>query len=292
VTNTSERPLVHVRAGLLSELRALHGLGFVVGDLEPGASATATASVQISSRMRTRMDRVRIVVLDDRGPLGGPVATDVMTRGTESPLYALRVVPTSTMQQDGARMVEFTVEIRNDSDVDSGRVRVAFENPGQEGVELQEPFHEISGLAPSETKSVVLRVAFGAVATTTRLVLELDDLDYGVGTSVGFPVDPGAPAARDDWYRPPEIAIPGNGGPLGGEGVLKLHAEMRDDEGMDHVQVWMDGDKLLLVEPSRRGRKVGVRAEIPLVEGINTLKLVAVDATGIRAEHRYAVLGR
>jgi carboxyl-terminal processing protease len=293
LTNRSERPLVHLRAGLLSELRALHGLGFVIGDLEPGASATATASVEISPRMRTRMDRVRIVVLDDSGPLGGPVATHVVTRGTESPLYALRVSPTSTEpEDDGARMVEFAVEVRNDSDVDAGRVRVAFENPGREGVELQEPYHEISSLAPGETRSVVLRVAFGAAAATTRLVLEIDDLDYGVGTSVGFPVDPSAPTARDDWYRPPVIAIQGDQGPLVGEGSLQLHAEMRDDEGMDHVQVWMDGDKLQLIEPPRRGRKVVVRVEIPLLEGINTLKLVAVDATGIRAEHRYAVLGR
>lgn len=292
LTNRSERPLTHLRAGLLSELSALHGLGFVVGDLDPGASAKATASVAISPRMRTRMDRVRIVVLDDDGPLGGPVSTHVVTRGTESPLYALRVAPTSTAQDDGGRMIEFTVEVRNDSDVEAGRVRVAFENPGREGVELQEPYHEIASLAPGEIRSVVLRVAFGAAAGTTRLVLEIDDLDYGVGTSVGFPVDPSAPTAREDWYRPPEITIQGDQGPLVGEDLLQLHAEMRDDEGMDHVQVWMDGDKLQLIEPPRRGRTVAVHAEIPLVEGINTLKLVAVDATGIRAEHRYAVLGR
>jgi len=292
VTNRSDQPRAHLRAALLSDLRALHGLGFIIGDLEAGASATATATVPISSRMRTRMDRVRILLLDDDGPLGGPVSTHVVTRGTESPLYALRVSPTTAQQDDGARMVEFTIAVRNDSDVRSGRVRVAFENPGREGVELQEPYHEISDLGPGESKDVVLRVLFGRAAAATRLIAEIDDLDYGVGTSVGFVVDPAAPSTRDDWYRPPVLTLTGGDTPLSAEGELSLRAEARDDEGMDHVQVWLDGDKLQLVEATRRGRKIGVKANLPLVEGINTLKLVAVDATGIRAEHRYAVLGR
>ena len=292
VTNRSDEPVTHLRGALLSDLRALHGLGFIVGDLEPGASATATASVPISSRMRTRMDRVRVLMFDDDGPLGGPVSTHVVTRGTESPLYALRVTPSTSMQDDGARMVEYTVDVRNDSAVRSGRVRVAFENPGREGVELQEPYHEISDLDPGQSKQVVLRVLFGQAAAPTRLVVEVDDLDYGVGTSVGFAADPAAPETRDDWYRPPVLALAGGDTPLSGEGELDLRAEAKDDEGMDHVQVWLDGDKLMLIEASRRGRTVGVKAGLPLTEGINTLKLVAVDATGIRVEHRYAVLGR
>ena len=293
VTNRSDAPVQHLRAGLLSELRTLDGLGFLLGDIEPWATATAIASVTVSPRVRSRVDDVRIVLLDDSGPLGGPVATRVVTRGTSLPVYAFRAAPSVEVLEDGTRVVGFEVTVRNDSEVASGRVRVSFENPGREKVELQESHQEIGGLDPGESATTTLRVRFEPGAAPLKMQLSAEDRDYQVGTSVGFEVDPDDPRCREDWYRPPEIALVTGEEALSGEGTLEVRAEARDDEGMDVVVVWLGGDKIQIVEPAAgRPRSIDVRSELVLEPGINTLKLVAVDATGIRAQRRYAVLGR
>ena len=290
VTNRSNQPLTHLRAGLVSELRALDGIGFLIGDLEPGASATAVASVGISQRARTAVDDVLVELFDDGGPLNGPVRTRIVSRGTPPPRLAMRVDLAATTLEDGSRRVGFAVDVRNDGQVRTGRVRVSLENPGKEGVELQEPYAELVDLDPRGLQSAALSVVLAPGVDRTRLVLRADDVDYDVGTSVSIDVDPAAPSCRKGWFMPPVIELAGSDEPLRGEGALHVAASAVDDDGMDLVLVWLDGDKLQAVEAATH-RRVEVTAVLPLQPGSNTLRLVAVDATGIRAERRYDVLG-
>ena len=296
VTNRSGAPMTHLRAGLVTELRALDGIGFLVGDLEPDATATAVASVGISPRARTGLDDVLVELFDDNGPLGGPVRTRVVSRGTPPPRLAIRVSPAVTVLADGNREVRLSVDVRNDGQVRSGRVRVSLENPGKEGVELQEPYSELEDLGPGDRQSATLSVVFAPGVGPLRLVLRADDVDYDVGTAVGLDVAPAAPAFREGWNRPPVIELAGSDEPLSGEDELSIDASAVDDDGMDLVMVWLNGDKLQVIEVTDAGggavdRRVDVRASLPLQPGSNILRLVAVDATGIRAERRYDVLG-
>jgi len=291
VTNRSDRPLTHLRAGLISDLRALDGIGFLVGDLDPGMTATAVASVGLSARAHTRIDDVLVELFDDAGPLGGPVRTRIVSRGTPPPMLSFRVSPAVTNLGDGSRKVVFSVDVRNEGRVRTGRVRVSLENPGKEGVELQEPYAELEDLAPDGLQTAAVSVVFAPGVGPVRLVLRADDVDYDVGTSVGFDVDPDEPTCRKGWYRPPVIEVAGADEPLRGGGALRLDASAVDDEGMELLLVWINGDKVRVIEAPGDSKRVGVVAELPLDVGTNSLRLVAVDATGIRAERRYVVLG-
>jgi len=291
VTNRSDQPRSHLRAGLISDLRALDGIGFLIGDLEPGATATAVASIGLSPRARTRADDVLIELFDDAGPLDGPIRTHVVSRGTPPPRLAFRVRPTVKTLVDGGRHAAFTVDVRNDGAVRTGRVRVSLENPGKPGVELQEPYVELEDLEPGGQQTAAVNVVFAPGVATLRLVLRADDVDYDVGTSVALEVDPADPSCRKGWYQPPVIEVSGSDEPLRGEETLRIDASAVDDEGMDLVMVWINGDKIQVIEPSSPGRRLDVDAELPLDLGSNVLRLVAVDATGIRAERRYSVLG-
>lgn len=295
VTNTGDQPLVHLRARTVCDLGAVDNLSFVIGDLEPGTTASAAVPVSVSARMQTRVDDLGVYLLDDRGPLGGPVESQIVTRGTDTPRFALRVQPTVEDQDDGARMVTFSIGVRNDGPVPSGRLWVSFENPGVEGVELQERRKELRGMDPQGAEETQLRVLFQPGVATTRLSLRAYDTDYGVSTEVGLEVDPAAPASRDDWYLPPEIRLDGGDQPLSGNGSIVVRAEALDDEGMDRVLVWLGGDKLDVIGQQGKGRNASrtlpLTATLPLEQGAQTLRLEAVDATGIRLVRRYAIHG-
>lgn len=295
VTNGRDRPLRHLRARTVCELPAMDNLSFVIGDLEPGESASAVVPVSVAARIQTRLDDLDVYLLDDGGPLGGPVRSRIVTRGTDTPRFALQVRPAVEEQEGGGRMVTFAVSVRNDGPVSSGRVRVSFVNPGIEGVELQERYQELRSLEPGAADEAQLRVLFQPGSGGTRLTLRAYDTDYGLSTEVGLDVDAAQPAFREDWYRPPEIVLEGDDQPLTARGSLTLVAQARDEEGMDRVMIWLEADKIRVVGQSGKGRKA--QRTLPLHEtlevepGSRTLRLEAVDATGIRSVRRYAIHG-
>ncbi len=292
VTNRRAAPLVHLRARSMSERGALDGLSFVLGDVAPGDTASCTVPVSVSARTQTRLDQVRIYLVDDDGPLGGPLATRVTTRGTATPRYSVRVEALSTAQEDGSRMVRFEIAVRNDGAVDSGRVRVSFDNPGLEGIELQESHRTLERIGAGGEEQATLEVRFREGTGGTSLVLQLDDRDYRVGTAVELTVDAATPTFPDSWYQPPTLALTRGDGPLSGAGTLRVRARAEDDEGMARVVVWLGSDKIQVIEASKTSKKVlPVDLEVELEPGVNTLRLEAIDATGIRADRRFAVLG-
>ncbi len=292
VTNRRDDRLVHLRARSMSERGALDSLSFVLGDIAPGATASCTVPVTVSTRTRTRIDDIRVYLVDDDGPLGGPWKERVATRGTDTPRYSLKAHATTEEEEDGARLVRFDVAVRNDGEVESGRLRVAFENPGIEGIELQESHRTLDSLAAGAEDSATLDVRFRRGTPGVSLVLEVDDRDFQVGTSVALAVDAAAPALGGDWFRPPTIGLDGGDQPLSADGAFRVKAHAEDDEGMARVVVWLGSDKIEVIEAGDKGeRRLPVDLDLQLDPGVNTLRLVAIDTTGIRAERRFAVLG-
>ena len=292
VTNRRDGPLTHLRARSMSERGTLDGLSFVLGDVAPGASVSCAVPVSVSARTQTRIDDVRIYLVGDDGPLGGPLRTRVTTRGTDTPRYALRVEASSEPQDDGSRMVRFEVTVRNDAAVDSGRVRVSFDNPGLEGIELQESHRTLERIGSGEEEQATLEVRFLGGISRTSLVLDIDDLDFGVGMAVELAVDAADPSFPEAWYQPPTLALTGAEDPLSAAGSLRVRARAEDDEGMARVVVWLGSDKIDVVEAEGPSKKaLPVDLDVALEPGINTLRLEAIDATGIRSDRRFSVLG-
>ena len=294
ITNRTGEKLQHLRAHSVCERSSLDGLSFVFGDLGAGKTASFAVPIEVSRRAQTRMDRMRIYLVDDDGPLGGAHEFEVISHGSEPPRFAMQVSPSVEQIDDGSRMVRYDIDVLNEGVVTSGKVRVSFENPGREGVELQESHQEIVWLDPGGSDRVVLQVMFRPGTAPLRMVLKVRDVNYGVGMSVGLDVDPQEPASRGDWYRPPEIGLDGVKGALSASGSMDIVARAKDDEGMQRLLVWLGGDKIELLEASATlgSTTLALDATVPIAEGINTLKLEAVDATGIRSERRYVVLGQ
>ncbi len=294
VTNRGNQTLKHLRARSMSERGILDGLSFVLGDIAPGATASCSVPIAVSARTQTRIDEVRVYLVDDDGPLGGPAGVRITTLGTDTPRLALAVSAGATEEEDGSRLVRFEIAVRNESEVESGRVRVSFDNPGVEGVELQESHRTLDGLGGGDEGPVTLEVRFRPGAPATPLVLDAQDRDFGVGTAVELPVDPVALEASVGDYRPPTISLRGGDRPLQAEETLRFEAEASDDEGMARVVVWMGSDKIQVIEGTGKGagrKTIPVAVDLALQPGINAVRLVAIDATGIRSERRFSVLG-
>ncbi len=294
VTNRTGEPLKHLRARTVCDRSSLDGLSFVIGDLGVGRSASFAVPIEVSRRAQTRMDRMRLYLINDDGPLGGAHEFKVITHGSEPPRFAMQVSPSVELIDDGSRMVRYDIDVLNEGVVTSGKVRVSFANPGREGVEIQESHREIVWLDPGGSDRVVLQVLFRPGAAPVRMVLKVRDVNYGVGMSVGLHVDPQQPSTRGDWYRPPEIGLDGVKGALSASGSMDIEALAKDDEGMERMLVWLGRDKIELLEAttSKGTTTLTLDSTVPIEEGINTLKLEAVDATGIRSERRYVVLGQ
>ena len=282
VTNRGDEVVQHLRARSMSERRIIDGLSFVLGDIAPGATASCAVPVSVSARTQTRIDDLRSYLVGEVGPLGGPFEARVTTLGTDTPRLALAVHATTSADDDGSQMVRFDITVRNEGEVESGRVRVSFDNPGLEGVELQESHRTLDGLGADGDGEVTLEVRFRPGAAPASLALNARDRDFSVGTAVELLVDPGAPDRQ------------GGDRPLQAKDTLHFEAVAEDDEGMARIVVWLGSDKIHVIEAADDGngrKRLPVGVDLALKPGINSLRLVAIDASGIRSERRFAVLG-
>ena len=298
VENTTGRPLRHVRASLRSSSSALDNTGFLLGDLEPGEGRSVAVVVQPAESATSRLDPWRLYLLDDRGPLGGPVQGSVATRGAETPV--LDVALTSAAVQDGnGSRISMATKVRNTGTTPTGEIRVRFGAPPDPGVDRLERFKSIPSLAAGESAEVTLTVLVRPLAGAGQRPIPLIVSDSRSGSATEVEVDLGTIDGRPTAWRTPavvDLAQPDPrpaSAPARSRSSFRVQGRVRSPGGLDAVEVFVGADKVFAQGPGSKKPGQAVEFDVPvqLHVGPNRVTVRTRTHTGVRRSTLSWVLG-
>jgi len=278
VKNTSDKRVEHLRAQVASSTGILDGASFLIGDLEPGETGTWAIPVLIPESIPTRLDRYRLYLFDDRGPLGGPVSGTTATQGGARPELALAVQSKALQHDDGSAGVEARIKIRNDGEGAAGEVRVRFGDPGSDAVERLEQWKTLPSLAPGESEEVVLNLRVRAGKEPGSIRVRARDRRTGVATTLSVDLPLEGESLSTGWRHPPKVSLrsprsdPSDRPSAGGE-AFRVQGQVGATAGLRSVEVYVGNDKVfsrVVPEPEK--------ADDAKPEAITTLE---IDAAAI-----------
>jgi carboxyl-terminal processing protease len=303
VINTSGSPHAHLRGLLQSSSKALDDRTFLIGDLEPGARATWTIPIQLSSKAASRLDEWRLYLVGDDGPLGGPFRDLVSTRGLPVPRFHIQASSQVRPQEDGTTLVTAVFDIRNDGPGDAGEVRVRLGDPRNTDVERVEQFHSIDELNTHETKRAELTLRVRNPAATQEVSVRARISDLRTGTyqilSLRLPttaaLDPAEFILPADvqFTQPPEDEV--MAGKLEGVSPFAVAGEVTAQSGLKRVEVFLGRDKLFVAEAppdeERAPQTVTFEVSLTLSVGPNRLWIRATTDQGMESIRTIWILG-
>ncbi len=298
VTNTTDAPLRHLRGTLESSTEILDGASFLIGDLEPGQRGSWDLPVSISTGAVTRLDEVRLYLLDDDGPLGGPIHHVASVRGVAPPDLHLQVRTESTPQPDGSVELVAFVKVRNGGEGPAGEVRVRFADAGDDDIERREEYRAVGPLKPGEAEEATLRLRIRDPATHPRLDAKVRARDDRTGnaTTIAFSVPTDAPWSGGGWLVPPQVVFtnPRADAPSRGGVDYRVQGRVEAPAGLDSVMVQVGGDKVF--SASAEGQtdppnSIDFDAPAVLSRGPNVVTVHVVTRDGVTVGRRAWVLG-
>ncbi len=300
VTNTGALAQQRLRGKLVSSSNAIDGASFLIGDLAPGESRSATVKVSHSSSAETRRDTWHLYLIDDSGPLGGPWRGTVDTIGVSPPHLALRVATELTPEPAGGVLLTATVQVRNQGTAETGEVRVRFGDSNDEGVERLERFRSMDALTPTATGEVTLslRIRDPLALPTLPIRLRAADLRTGRSTTVALELPTVAPMSQTDWYQGASIrldSLPGGGleQVAAGPSPFRLAGEVTALAALESIEVLVGSDKLYShhAEPGSDVRSMPFDVAAELRPGPNLVLIRTETADGVSRTGRRWVLG-
>ncbi len=305
VTNTSEQPVLRLRAKLRSSNSVIDHLGFLLGDVAPGGQVQRTVPVSVHAGAASRLDPWRLYLIDDDGPLGGPVQGTVSTRGGPRPELAVAVRSEAAVETSGSSRINATVMVRNQGEGPSGELRVRFGRPDAEGVERVEQYRTIEGLQPGEIGEVTLslQVRDPAALPTLPIRMRARDRSTGVATVVELQLQTSGPGEDTGWRLPATMAMEFPYGrpsdpPGRVEGPFEIRGHVEAEAGIDWVEVLLDRDKVFSrVLPHAAGdesqpvQRLQVLATAIPELGPNRVSVRARTHDGVIVTSSYWVLG-
>jgi len=306
VTNNRKDMLHGLRAQLRSSNSVLDRIDFLLGDIAPGKKVQREVPISVHAGAPSRLDPWRLYLLDDNGPLGGPLQGTVTTRGGARPEFALSARSKGTVEESGGTLIETTVEVRNQGDGPSGELWVRFGSPEDDGIELLEQYRTIDGLEPGETGTVslALRVRDAAAYPNIPIKLRARDRSTGVATIVELELPVVGDGLDTGWRLPARISMDFPHGlatdpPSRAEGPFDIRGQVEAEAGIDWVEVRVSGDKVfsrLSPRPADAGpptlvRRLEVQARGIPESGANRVSVRTRTLDGVVVTSNYWVLG-
>ncbi len=282
VVNEGAAPIARARVELVCDtLSAWDDLVVPVGWIDPGATVSGTLAVPLRPGLRAREDVVGARLAFQGGdPID--LGEHVLWSGSSpEPRLALDLRITGA---DVDRVAE--VAVTNLGSDELTGVEVYFEHPGDIGVELVDRAARLPRIAAGAEGVVDLALLVtpeAPVAVPLRVIVEADRYGTLARWTVDVPRDGELVVARPPQISAPRLALSAP------TGARDTRFTVQDDRGIDHVVVWLDGEKVAWSGPASGGLDVRVPAE--LHAGANLFTVVATDDQGLVTRETFALRG-
>ena len=295
VRNDTDQTWSRVRARLESSTDALDNASFLLGDLAPGAERRAEISLRVDTRDESRLDVWRLYLMDDDGPLGGPVTGTVRTEGLPTQPLHVRVATEIEPEPSGGVVLRAHVSLRNAGIGETGEVRVYFGNPPDETIERTERFRTLDPIdaGAEATGTLSLRIRDPAARATIPISLRASDLRTGDFTTVALDLPTSTALDPSEWYRPATSTLPGFEERGSIDEPHAVSGTVSSPVPLASVEVLVDRDKLFTrrVAPGEDVRTVGFSIDAPIGVGPNLVLVRTKTADGVSSTARRWVLG-
>jgi len=302
VRNPTQQTFRHLRGHMESSTSVLRGLDFLFGDLEPGAEASWTVSVDVPTTASSRIDSWRVYLVDDRGAMGSPFSGTVRTQGLPRPSFEVRLRTTNEKQTDGSSLLKVKTQVRNIGPGDAGEVQIHFGSPSDESVERLERWASIPSLPAGEEDlgELNLRVRDAARLPEIDIRLRVRDRVTQAATTVALKLPSQGKPHDTGWLVPPEVSLlqpstkASDQDTQPREEVTIIGAASAKD-GLEHVEVFLGRDKIFVLpaeaDSSDRRERVEIQARSLLRVGPNRVRVKVRTTKGVEVTQSAWVLG-
>jgi hypothetical protein len=285
-----------------SSTSVLRGLDFLFGDLEPGAEASWTVSVDVPTAASSRIDSWRVYLVDDRGAMGSPFSGTVRTQGLTRPSFEVRLRTTNEKQTDGSSLLKVKTQVRNVGPGDAGEVQLHFGSPSDESVERLERWASISSLPSGEEglAELNLRVRDSARLPQIEIRLRVRDRVTQAATTVALKLPSQGKPHDTGWLVPPEVSLlqpstRASDSTVTPREEVTIIGSASAKDGLEHVEVFLGRDKIFVLPAesgsSGRRERVEIQAESVLRVGPNRVRVKARSTKGVEVSQSTWVLG-
>jgi len=300
VHNPGTEPVHHLRARLESSTDILDGASFLLGDVPPGGSRSASVPLAVGAGAVTRSDPWRLYLIDDAGPLGGPTEGLVHVKGGAPAELELQVEAKPEPQADGSVLITATIDVRN-TGADAGEVQAWFGAPKDDDVERLERWASLESLDHGDSGQLTLslRVRDPSRRASLSMRLRARDKRSNQSTTVSVELPLSGDALQTGWLRPPSIELTWPGGAVGApvftpDDATELAGEASARAGLSSVEVFRDNDKIFSRSfPIGRAqpKSLPLAAPLDLEVGPSRVRVRVRTADGVEASRTWWVLG-
>jgi carboxyl-terminal processing protease len=291
VDNLGDEPLYRVLVELWSQNPTWNRLILPIGHLEPGASGEGRRLVKLAADEPARIDDVSVQVLAQGRPAPPATTTELSILDRPTPdvgiTASLHPYPAEDLEP-GARGWRAELLLHNHGHEDLRGVRVRFEFPQDERIELEDREGLLPGLPAGEQQRIDLCLITSPELDQEQLELELrvDAEQWGRLARWDLPLAlDGSPTV----HRAPRVEL--QGAEVGAVGEpLELTLDARDDVRVEHAVVYVNGHKTHYVAGGQR--RLQDKLEILPQAGSNRVVATVEDDQGHHTQVTAWVLGR
>lgn len=323
VTNRGDEPL-HRIAVVVGEHELFGGVEFLMGLVPPGGTVTATQPVEIWAGYPSEIAPVELSVRRD-GEEIGTVPVRVAVDGASLPAFEWRwlVEPPEDGSIDVGDRVRIAVDVRNTGRGPTSDASVRIRNRSGTALDIHTGTLKLGTprddrgrrcretrpdcvpvLMPGERWSGILEVELlESLTTGYALELSIDDADaYDHGTIVrgGFydyseledqvHIALGDPGAVGAMRKPPEVRLDKVPELVVTDGLITVAGRAEDDEGIEHVLVFVDDEKIFFQGGDASITSMPFTATAQLTPGLHTVSILVRDVDGYGATASRVVL--
>ena len=291
VDNLGEEPLHRVLVELWSQNSLWNGITLPIGYLEPGASGEGRRQVKLAADAPDRLDEVSIQVQAQGRPTPSPATTELRVRSRPAPDFQVEASLLPYPHEDlpeGAQSWRAQLLLKNLGREDLHGVRVRFEFPQDEAIELQDLEGLLPHLPAGEQHRLDLCLTTGPELDGDLLELDLriDAEHWGRLARWDFPLSTDGTSVV---HRAPTIELENHASATAGQ-PTRLSLIANDDRLVEHAVVYVNGHKAHYSDGG--GRRLQDSLEFVPQAGSNRVVATIEDDQGHRATATAYVLGR
>jgi len=291
VDNLGDAPLHRVLVELWSQNRTWNGITMPVGYLEPGASGEGRRLVKLAADHPARVDDVSVQVQAQGRPAGTASIAELEVRSRPGPdlsvKASLQPYPLDDLP-DGAQSWRAELHLHNHGREDLHGVRVRFDFPEDDRVELQDREGLLPHLLAGEELRLDLCLTTGPDFDGQQLELDLriDAEHWGRLARWELPLGLDGDAVQ---HRAPQVQLDGLAIATAGTSI-PMDIEASDDTRVEHAVIYVNGHKARYTPGA--GRRLADSFDVPLQVGANRIVATVEDDQGHRTSATAYVLGR
>ncbi len=301
VRNERQEAIRHLRGILKSSSKLLNGASFLLADLGPGSTRKWCIPTTVPEGVATRWVPWRLYLLDDQGPLGGPVRGKAQFIGHPRPRLHLAVDRSTAPDPEGGVRVTLRVRVRNQGPGPTGnlRLRLGRTDP-EDSVERLERFQNSEPLEEGQTGEVELnlRVRDPEAVPQVSVRLRAQDRRSSASTTVSLQLPTQGAAEEEAWSTPATVLldepqIDAGRGALVSTGPLPIRGQVQSASGLGSVVVLVGSDQIFSRDFSGSEPPMTLRLDLKaeLSEGPNRIRIQAATAEGVERSVTFWVLG-